>query len=90
MGFNWILWDLPSGKRLHRYGSYRTSACLKIQSTVSMAIFNSSVTLPDGTVVNRTRMIWVCTCQSCIVYACQRLRVCIPLLFNIEFIQDRS
>jgi len=36
---------LPSGKRLHNYGK---SACLMGKSTISMAIFNSYVKLPEG------------------------------------------
>jgi hypothetical protein len=36
---------LPSGKRLHNYGK---SPCLMGKSTISMAIFNSYVSLPEG------------------------------------------
>jgi len=37
--------DLPSGKRLHNYGK---SPFLMGKSTISMAIFNSYVKLPEG------------------------------------------
>ena len=36
---------LPSGKRLHSYGK---SPCLMGKSTISMAMFNSYVKLPEG------------------------------------------
>jgi hypothetical protein len=36
---------LPSGKRLHNYGK---SPFLMGKSTISMAIFNSYVKLPEG------------------------------------------
>ena len=36
---------VPSGKRLHNYGK---SQCLMGKSTISMAIFNSYVCLPEG------------------------------------------
>ena len=36
---------IPSGKRLHNYGK---SPFLMGQSTISMAIFNSYVSLPGG------------------------------------------
>ena len=38
--------DLPSGKRLHNYGK---SPCLMGKSTISMAMVNSYVCLPEGT-----------------------------------------
>ena len=38
--------NLPSGKRLHNYG---TSPCLMGKSTISMVMFNSYVKLPKGT-----------------------------------------
>ena len=38
-------YPLPSGKRLHNYGK---SPCLMGKSTISMAIFNSYVGLPEG------------------------------------------
>ena len=37
--------QLPSGKRFHNYGK---SPCLMGKSTISMAIFNSYVSLPEG------------------------------------------
>ena len=40
-----ISWGLPSGKRLHNYGK---SPFLMGNSTISMAIFNSYVSLPEG------------------------------------------
>ena len=36
---------IPSGKRLHNYGK---SPFLMGKSTISMAIFNSSISLPEG------------------------------------------
>ena len=41
----WFLQFLPSGKLSHNYG---TSPFLVGKSTISMAIFNSSVKLPEG------------------------------------------
>ena len=38
--------DLPSGKRSHNYGK---SPFLMGKSTISMAIFNSYVSFPKGT-----------------------------------------
>ena len=40
-----VTWILPSGKRLHNYGK---SSLLMGKSTISMAIFNSYVKLPEG------------------------------------------
>ena len=40
---------LPSGKRLHNYGKSR---CLTGKSTISMAIFHSYVSLPEGKLLN--------------------------------------
>jgi len=37
--------ELPSGKRLHNYGK---STFLMGKSTISMAMFNSYVSLPEG------------------------------------------
>jgi len=37
--------QISSGKRLHNYGK---SPCLMGKSTISMAIFNSYVSLPEG------------------------------------------
>jgi len=37
--------DLPSGKRLHNYGKSPFFMC---KSTISMAIFNSYVKLPEA------------------------------------------
>ena len=39
------LFDIPSGKRLQNYGK---SPCLMGKLTISMAIFNSYVKLPEG------------------------------------------
>ena len=39
------LQTIPSGKRLHNYG---TSPCVMGKSTISMAMFNSYVCLPEG------------------------------------------
>ena len=41
---------IPSGKRLHNYGK---SLFLMGKSTISMAIFNSYVSLPEGTFSKR-------------------------------------
>ena len=38
-------YELPSGKRLHNYGK---SPFLMGKSTISMAMFNSYVCLPEG------------------------------------------
>jgi hypothetical protein len=38
---------LPSGKRLHNYG--KSPFFMGKSSTISMAMFNSYVCLPDGT-----------------------------------------
>ena len=46
MGSNGIYPYLPSGKRLHNYGK---PAFLMVKLTISMAIFNSYVSLPEGT-----------------------------------------
>jgi hypothetical protein len=40
--------ELPSGKRLHKYGK---SAFLMGKFTISMAMFNSYVNLPKGKAV---------------------------------------
>ena len=40
-----IVWELPSGKRQH---SYEKSQSLMWKLTISMAIFNSYVELPEG------------------------------------------
>ena len=49
----WLIDDyflgLPSGKRLHNYGQIHH--CLMGKSTISMAIFNSYVSLPEGKIV---------------------------------------
>ena len=45
MGFYGIYHDLSSGKRLHNYGK---SPLLMGKFTISMAIFNSYVKLPEG------------------------------------------
>ena len=42
---------IPSGERLHSYGN---SPCLMGKLTISMAIFNSYVKLPEGTVDGKT------------------------------------
>ena len=42
---------IPSGIRLHNYGK---SPFFMGKSTISMAIFNSYVSLPEGTLINRT------------------------------------
>ena len=42
---------IPSGKCLHNYGK---SPFVMGKSTISMAIFNSNVSLPEGTLINRT------------------------------------
>ena len=45
----WLTWSksqqVPSGKQPHNYGK---SPCLMGKSTISMAIFNSYVKLPEG------------------------------------------
>ena len=43
--YGWLKPTLPSGKRLHSYGK---SPCLMGKSTISMAMFNSYVSLPEG------------------------------------------
>jgi hypothetical protein len=58
---------LPSGKRLHNYG---TSQFLIGKSTISMAIFNSYVKLPEG-------IFWELT--SC--RQNDRLQSCVPPIF---------
>ena len=45
IGFNGILWDLPSGKRLHDYGSIHH---VYWDTSISLAMFNSYVELPGG------------------------------------------
>ena len=47
MGFNGILSDLPSGKRLHDYG---LSHHVYWDTSISMAIFNRYVELPEGNI----------------------------------------
>ena len=42
---SWLITNLPSGKRLHNYGK---SPCFMGNFTISMAIFNSYVKLPEG------------------------------------------
>ena len=42
----WMIWGVPSGKRLHNYGR---SPFLVGKLTISMAIFHSYVSLPEGT-----------------------------------------
>jgi hypothetical protein len=46
IGFCGIFCGIPNGKRLHNYGK---SPCPMGKSTISMAIFNSYVKLPEGT-----------------------------------------
>ena len=49
---------IPSGKRLHSYGK---SLFLMGKSTISMAIFNSYVKLPEGKSnrPTKTQFLWV-------------------------------
>jgi hypothetical protein len=45
-----IIYELPSGKHTKNYGK---SPCLMGKSTISMAIFNSYVKLPEARVSNQ-------------------------------------
>jgi hypothetical protein len=45
-----IIYELPSGKHTKNYGK---SPCLMGKSTISMAIFNSYVKLPEGKICSR-------------------------------------
>ena len=68
MGLVRDLMELPSGKRLHNYGK---SACLTGKLTISMAMFNSYLKLPQGIqksnlqpanryfVISTTALVWV-------------------------------
>ena len=46
---NQYIWGLPSGKRLHNYGK---SPFFMGKSTISMAIFKSYVSLPEGIAIH--------------------------------------
>ena len=61
---------IPSGKLLHNYGK---SPCSMGKPTISMAIFNSYVSLPEGTphnvlLVKIEGPIWYTSIPSIIIY----------------------
>ena len=76
---------IPSGKRLHNYGK---SLFLMGISTISMAIFHSYVTSPEGTIYIGLFKSWFCWVHSeCNCY-CPNPWVSDPLLFATRKIRD--